>query len=265
MNEKIEHETEIAEVAKIFLEINNWNVYPEVVIDLFNGRPDFICKKNESLCHVIECKKTLSYQVLEQLTRWRFDSEKRKHLGQDFAIPHLLSAFVGKSNTPISDLKKKIFTENRIGLYSISKRKNLITRKKETPYIISCAECYWYLVHGDFVYTIIEEISPKIQNGSRKTAHKIIKSLHDDMKIANAGSKGGDTEYMTPFKRTINRVKEVLSDGKERHIQQIVEDIKKIGGHHYCSDKVAAMSISKFIDKFEIAKRSRSYGAWFIL
>ncbi|MVB87126.1 hypothetical protein D6V10_18635 [Vibrio cholerae] len=270
-DEVIKDEAEIAGVAKVFLELNNWSLYPEVVIDLFNGRPDYVCVKNDTLCQVVECKKTLSYPVIEQLARWQIDAEKRKQWSRKgyehkIAIPHLLTAFVSRTNGGISDLKQHILEQYRIGVFSISKRHNLRTlNRSDKPYFCSCSGDYWNLVWGDFEYTIRQEVAPKIQYGSRQTAQRIIDALDEDMCCAQAGVKGGETDYMTPFKRTMNRVREVLSDGKERHIQHIINDIKPLGGHHYCSDSVAMSSISKFIDKFEIAKRTRDYGAWFIL
>ncbi|HFD4007923.1 TPA: hypothetical protein ACF33U_004208 [Vibrio parahaemolyticus] len=269
--EAIKTEAEIADVAKFFLESNGWSLYPEVVIDLFNGRPDYVCVKNDSLCKVVECKKTLSYPVIEQLARWQIDAEKRKEwhrqgYEQKIAIPHLLTAFVSRTNGGMTDLKRIMLEQFRIGVFSISKRRSLRSRHvTDEPYFSTSSEDFWVLVWGDYEYTIRQEVAPKIQVGSRETAHRIIESLNDDMRCAQAGVKGGETDYMTPFKRTMNRVREVLSDGKERHIQHIIDEIKPLGGHHYNSDKVAMSCITKFIDKFEIAKRCRDYGAWFVI
>ena len=69
-------EVEIAEVGQMFFEQKNWDLFPEVVLKGFNGRPDFIAKRHQ-LCAAIECKKTLSYPVIEQLTRWRHDRDER--------------------------------------------------------------------------------------------------------------------------------------------------------------------------------------------
>lgn len=266
---KIESEAEIAEVAKVFLELNNWELYSEVVIDLFNGRPDYIGVKNKSLCQVIECKKTLSYPVIEQLSRWQIDAEKRREwirAGSDarVAIPHLLTAFVARTSGGVSGLKCHILSQFRIGVYSIEKRENMRTRDRRTnPYFETCSDQFWNLVWGEHEYNIREEIAPKIQVGSRRTAHQIIESLRDDMKNVKAGVTAGQTDYMTPFKRTMNRVEMLMADGKERHIQHIINEIKPLGGHHYLNDKVAMARIAHFIDKFEMANRTRKHGAWF--
>lgn len=265
---KITDESEIAEVAKIFLELNNWKTYPEVVTNLFNGRPDYIAVKG-ALCKVVECKKTLSYPVIEQLARWQIDAEKRKEWQKkgyehEIAIPHLLAAFVERTHGGLSDLKKLILEDYRIGVYSITKRNSMRSlNRQDTPYFCSTSEKYWCLVLREFEYEIRLDVSPKIQPGSRETAHRLIDALNDDMCCTKAGLKGGKADYMTPFKRTMNRVKALMSDGKERHIQSIINEIKPLGGHHYCSDHVAMASIAKFIDKFGIAKRTKAHGAWF--
>lgn len=268
----ITSEAEIAEVAKVFLELNNWSVFPEVVIDLFEGRPDYVCERN-GLCQVVECKKSLSYPVIEQLARWQLEAEYRNVLQKDgkathrpIAIPHLLTAFVSSTNSRNSLLKQSLLDQYRIGVYSISKRP-LIKMDKDlnskTPLLRSMMEDYWHLEIEDFTYIIRQESFPKLQRGSRDSAQLIIDRLNEDMRCTQAGLKGGEADYMTPFKRTMNRVKTVLSDGKERHIQHIIDDIKKIGGHHYSSDKSAVASIPIFIDKFSIAKRTRKHGPWF--
>lgn len=268
----ITSEAEIAEVAKVFLELNNWSVYPEVVIDLFEGRPDYVCEKH-GLCQVVECKKTLTYPVIEQLARWQLEAEHRNKLQnggyvkhRPIAIPHLLTAFVSSTNSRNSLLKQSLLDQYRIGVFSISKRPNIgmdEDRNSKLPQLRSVMEDYWHLEIEDFTYIIRQESFPKLQNGSRDSAKFIIERLNKDMRCTKAGLKGGEADYMTPFKRTMNRVKEVLSDGKERHIQHIIDDIKLIGGHHYSSDKSAVASIPIFIDKFSIAIRTRKHGAWF--
>lgn len=268
----IQTEAEIAVIAKIFLELNNWSLYPEVDIDIFNGRPDYVGVKNGTLCKVIECKKSLSYPLIEQLARWQIDADKRKEwqekgYNSDIAVPHLLVAFTARSNSGISSLKHIILKKYRIGVYTLSKREIFRRQNDTSPmtYLSTSTDGFWKLIHGNMEYEIRLEVSPTIIPGSRQTAHKIISRLNEDMLIAQAGVKGGETEYMTPFKRTMNRVRDVLDDGKERHIQHIINDIKPLGGHHYCSDKVAMASIAKFIDKFSIARRTRETGAWFVV
>lgn len=269
--ETIKDEAELAKITKVFLELKNWKTYPEVVIDLFNGRPDYVCVKNSELCQVVECKKSLTYPLIEQLARWQIDADKRMQWQTEgheerIAIPHLLCAFIIRKTGAISDLKKLLLKRYRIGVYTVSKRPNLRTLKRtEEPYFCTSGQDHWVLVWGEFEYGIHQVISPKIQYGSRRTAIRIINALNDDMCCTQAGLRGGEADYMTPFKRTMNRVRQVLSDGKERHIQHILNEIQPLGGHHYCTDKVAMASITTYIDKFGIAKRTREQGPWFIV
>lgn len=267
---KFNDEAEIAEVARAFFELKGWKLYPEVVIDFFNGRPDYMGVKNGTLCQSIECKKTLTYPVIEQLARWQIDADKRREWQKNgyesrIAIPHLLVAFVGRTSGRVSDLQKLLLEQYRIGVYSIEKQLAW-GRKAEnatSAYFETSSDDYWVLTLNGFSYHIREEVAPKIQPGSRKTAHRIIEAMNPDMDCVDAGQSGKAGGYMTPFKRTMNKVREILSDGKERHAQHIVDELNKNGGHHYCSDKVAMNSIATFIDKFGIAERSQDYGPWF--
>lgn len=268
---KFNNEAEIAEVAKHFFELRGWTLYPEVVIDLFNGRPDYMGVKNNTLCQSIECKKTLTYPVIEQLIRWQIDAEKRKKWTREgyehkIAIPHLLVAFVGRKNKGMEDLQRMLLKQHKVGVYTVEKRPNMRTRilKKEPHFDVTAGD-YWTLNLGEYSYNIREEIAPRLQPGSRQTAHRIIESLNPDMQCVDTGHSGKVGGYMTPFKRTMNKVSDILSDGKERHIQHIIDELNENGGHHYCSDKVAASSITKFIDQFKMAKRSRDYGPWFVV
>lgn len=269
----IKDETELGLVADAFFHAQGWRNYPEVVIPLFNGRPDIIGVKN-TLVQAIECKLSLTFPVIEQLARWQLDASLRRELqkaGRDcpIAIPHLLVAFVGRGARAPSPLKQAILDEYRIGIYTVSKRpchRYYGSKKKpETPYFSSACDNYWimFIPDTDAEYEIRLELPPKIQHGSRKTAHRIIAELNSDMVCAKAGATSSRAGYMTPFKRTMNRVKQLLSDGKERHISQIVQELGALGGHHYSTDRSAESSIAKFIEKFEIAKRSRDVGIWF--
>lgn len=262
---KIESETELAEVAKQFFSLRNWDLYPEVVIDLFDGRPDYVGIKN-NVCMAIECKKTLTYPVIEQLARWQIDAERRQALNREsrkpIAIPHLLVAFVGETKSRASELQLHLLNHFRLGVYSV--RKDGVVIRGSHTYIDHNSDDYWVLIHGPFRYQIRLVSEPKIQPGSRNSAHRIIEALNPDMKIAQAGAKGGETTYMTPFRRTMDRVKQVLSDGKEHHISEIIRGVCALGGHHCSSDRAAQVSIIKFVEQFGIAHRCRKYGPWFV-
>lgn len=254
--DKIMTETDIARVADAFFSRRGWNLYPEAVIKGFAGRPDFIGVRNGSLCQVTECKKTLSWPLIEQLTRWHDGSDYRESI-----IPHLLTAVVGWSPLHRGSLKRKILEQHGIGIFMVRRRAACGFERAEAT-----GEWSWdgQRLNGDgHVYEIEEALAPRLQPGSRATANRIISQLHDDMKIATAGARGGETEYMTPFKRTIGVVADILADGRERHIAHIVDELNVRGGHHYTSDSTAKSCLPGYIEKFGMATKTRDYGAWF--
>lgn len=256
-------EEQIAAVADLYFTGKGWELYPEVVLPYFGGRPDFVGTK-ESLVMVAECKVSFSYPVLEQLTRWRHSHEEAKasKWGDEtnYSIPHLLYAVVGNAGS-ISDLKLEILQSHRIGLLAISLERgwNGYNDKENKPF-----DSYGYGTINGERWRAQEIISPKIQHGSRRTAHKIAEQLNSDMRCATAGASGKVGGYMTPFRRTMNKAKEILSDGKEWHIQHIIDRMNsEMGGHHYASDSGAKSSISKFLISFEIAEQVQGYSTIF--
>lgn len=254
--DKIITETDIARVAEEFFTRRGWDLYPEVVINGFAGRPDFVGVKNGRLCQVTECKKTLSWPLIEQLSRWQDGNEYREPM-----IPHLLTAVVGWSPLPQSSVKRKVLEQYGIGVFMIRRRAACGFERGGATNVWS-----WEgrrLIGDGHVYEIEEALAPKLQPGSRATANRIVSQLYDDMKIAMAGAKGGQTEYMTPFKRTMGAVTDILADGRERHIDHIVDELNIRGGHHYTSDRTAKSCIPGYIEKFGIATKTRDYGAWF--
>lgn len=247
-NEKMS-ETEIAEIAKIYFNHSGYKMYPEVVIDGFNGRPDYVSIKGKSLVHIMECKQSFTWSVFEQLYQWVRESRLMR--------PHLLTAVVGDvSRSSGMQVRLEMMKVNRFGLLSISKRSYPHERKG-----FSNNGDYW---HSNAIYSFSWVIDPKIIPGSRETAHLIKNQLDDDMMIASAGSRGGETDYMTPFKRTMARVSRVLSSGKELHITHILEGVNRLGGHHYTSDKSFIQSVPTYIRKFELAVSARRSGPWFV-
>lgn len=267
-------ETEIAEIAQLYFEQRGWDLFPEVVLKGFSGRPDFVAKKH-SLCAAIECKLTLSYPVIEQVTRWRHDRDESIENGYFDSrfkpMPHLILAFTGGNNKPLASLKKEILKSHRIGFYEVRRKplpdKYIHTRSYNPRNTYDAADpvvgqfydrglntsyCQW----KDFEWMVDEVVAPKIQEGSRQTAHSIIEQLNDDMKTATAGASGSEGGFMTPFKRTMNAVDDILKQGGKYHITDIMNALNQdFGGHHYSSDNTARSSIPKFIVELGIGHK----------
>lgn len=248
-------EEELASAAEIYFRSKGWDLYPEVVLANFGGRADFVGTKH-GLCMAVECKVTFSYAVLEQLTRWqhefsvacksKFADESRR------GIPHLLYAVVGGSCN-LGHLKTEIVERHRIGVIVVTKDAGLASYIKRPPHQF---DELGYGSIGDDRWRFDEIIAPRIQHGSRRMARNIIRQLDPDMLCGTAGASGTKGGYMTPFKRTMNKAREVISDGKEWHIAAIIREINlSKGGHHYTNDASAKSQISKFLVDFGYAVR----------
>ena len=249
-------EEELAAATEIYFKSKGWELFPEAVIPNFGGRADLIGSKQQ-LCMAVECKNTFSYTVLEQLTRWRHElirETNSTYVDEGIkGIPHLLYCVAG-GNGNISDLKREIVTSHRIGVILVTKEAGVTNYSNKEEGIF---DDYGYAYLNGNRWRFQETIQPKIQHGSRRTAHNIIKHLNIDMRCGTAGSSGQKGGYMTPFKRTLNKAKAILSDGEEWHISDIIKEINKTpGGHHYSNDRSARGSISKFLVDFGIAEKA---------
>jgi hypothetical protein len=255
-NENKLSEAEIAEVIKLYFESQGWCLYPEVVIPVFPGRPDYIGVKQQ-LCASIECKTSLSYTVIEQLVRWDLDYEsisKSEYRDESkYGIPHLLIAVTGRTKGLYSPLKRKLMEDYRIGHFEVSYEGPTFTKSDQKNGFF---DNHGYANIDGHRWRVDERTEARIQPGSRRTAKNIIAHLNDDMRNAVAGTTGVKDNYMTPFKRTMAKATAVLEGCERCHIAHIVEKINaNMGGHHYCNDNTARSSIAKFLIEFDIAER----------
>lgn len=245
-------EEDIAAIGEKWLRATAWETYPEVVLPIFGGRPDIIATKG-SLCKVIEVKKSLSYPVIEQLTRWHMDyQEARDNEWADETIkgiPHLMIALVAGFPS-IGPLKRKILDDFRIGVVSITHR--IEGRAAAiSPTTVEYADEKW---------KVTEWLPPKIQQGSRHTGHKIIEHLNPDMRCASPGASGKIGGYMTPFRRTLNKALGFIAEqkkGRQVHLDHIVQHLNENGGHHYASDYSASSSLEKALEREGFAIQHR--------
>lgn len=248
----------LAQIVQVYYTQLGYELYPEVVLNWFSGRPDFVGVK-DSLVMSVECKKTLSYEVIEQLFRWRhvYDNYDYDHLKDIKGIPHLLIAASFRSKKgQVGDLKAQLLKQNRFGYISVSYEGPDHRNEGAELVVTSCYNDHMRLTINGQEWTVREEIVPKIQAGSRQTAHRISEQLHPDMKRAVAGVSGRvGGNFSTPFRRTLMKAVAVLEKIQPLHIQHIVNAINADhGGHHYSSDAAAKQGIAKFLREFEIAE-----------
>lgn len=245
-------EISLATIAQIYYRLKGWETYPEVAIPIFGGRPDFAATKGK-LVLVAEVKRSLSYTVIEQLTRWHLDYEAaRRSTYRDanvLGIPNLLVAIVYDRQN-ISSLKRDILQRNRIGVISLISEGRPVSSLRRDPQDI--------VIFDNTQWRVVEEIEPRIQCGSRNSAHNIIKHLNPDMRCATAGASGRAGGYMTPFKRTMGNMWQYLAHhplGSEIHIASVVAFLNKAGGHHYTNDAGAKQSLLSALERDGIQHR----------
>lgn len=224
-------EQEIALVVDKFFSASGWETYPEVVLPMFSARPDLAMTRN-GFAQIIECKRNLNFSLVEQGARWQSSAYNP---GSANGMPHLIWLCVerrkGKCVTGQSWLLLQMINEFRLGLISVSKH-------------LAAPACGEMPSQGKGVsYTIQLNIEARLQPGSRKGGRILAAQLNPDMRIATPGSRGGCTSYMTPFKRTVALIEQILSDGSCLAMTEIVTRMNELGGHHYASDTNAVSSL----------------------
>lgn len=81
------------------------------------------------------------------------------------------------------------------------------------------------------------DVSPKINDNVLKKY--IIESLREEHKLSIAGSSGGG--YITPYKITIDQIRNLLKEKGKLSINEIVDSIK----HHYSNRRSAINTLNK--------------------
>lgn len=249
-------ETELARVLDQWLQQHAWETYPEVVLAGFPGRPDLIATRN-GICQVLECKISLTLGVIEQATRWH-----RLDRLEQVGLPHIVWVAVPSPRGRRNELLDYLLSQFGIGVITVkktpavrrpggmSKRGGVELRRLEEFRAQS--------------YQIAQAKVPRIVPGSRRAAKQLMSLLNSDMRIATPGARGGETAFMTPFRRTMGLVEQLMADGQERHTADIVRWVNENGGHHYSSDSAARNSLSQQLDRLGYP-RTRPYGPWFQL
>ncbi|MGJ8518345.1 hypothetical protein [Carnimonas bestiolae] len=244
-------EQEIGWAMNQWLNREGWETYPEVVLSQFPGRPDLVGVRR-GVCMVVECKRTLTFQVIEQAARWHFHSRPEQS-----GMPHLVWIACGRSRQRRSDLIYWLLHHFGIGLIEVDREPDRRWARIKT------------LHEGDderglFRYSIQHCAPAFVQPGSRQMARRLISQLNHDMRIARPGARSGDTHYMTPFKRSIALIIDLLDShpDNEYHIEHIVDYLNKNGGHHYVSEASAKTSLTNHLDRLGFP-RARKYGPWF--
>ena len=273
-------EEEVAQVTSLLFESWGYDLYPEAKMECFGGRPDLVGVKTGYWCSVVECKSTLSYPVLEQVCRWHiekdflsksewYNSEKQP---DRTAIPHFLWVATGNSrDSKLHDMKSYLLDKFRIGWIDI-----VVDQELPEGWV----ESDWYYADryedsklndqgfghgsvriGNRIYSYRIMCEAPIQEGSRNTAHHIIKQLYPEMKQATAGTTGSKTNYMTPFKLTLQNTVNLMEEDKVYTANQLLTLINADKGHHYSKDATYVSSIGKWLLRFGHAELVKGHPA----
>nr|WP_283027252.1 hypothetical protein [Providencia rettgeri] len=218
-------EAEIAACVEAWMKWLHWEVYPEVHLKHHGKRPDFVATKGP-LVQVIECKKAIGLPVLEQAMAWFYPYRSDK-----VGLPHLIYVACKKSSGR-RDFPLLLMRQWGIGLLEVEKSPSRKLHYDGITEKVSEAH-----------YSLRVQLEPRMVPGSRHQGKILRAQLHDDMRIAVAGTTGTG-QFMTDWKRTMIRIETLMEDGKQRHVAEIVDWLNVNGGYHWASRSSAVSGIN---------------------
>lgn len=204
------NEAEIGAGVVGWLEEQNWDVYQEV--KYYGGIADIVAV-NGYLVWVIECKKSLSLNVMDQARGWR---------------THFRSVAVPRPKRPYE----------RFTAYRVAK----------DYFKVGVIEVNRTEFRDEFSYSVEVKVPAPLMREHHKFAKKMIeKGLVPEQKVmAKAGTKGGN--YYTPYKATMMAVRRFIEKNPGCTIKEIMDDLGKM---HYGSDASARSTIPKSLQTIE--------------
>ena len=209
-------ETELASKVVKYLQDDKWEVYQEVKFSKYLGSSiaDIVALRN-NLIWIIECKTSLTLDVMEQANGWK--------------VP-LRSVAVPYSKTRYKKNKKQ--KGGYIG-YRVAKD---------------------YLKIGIIIVgeIVSEPVFPPILRQFYKNGNRLRKLLVDEQKngeYSSAGSKGGG--YYTPYQKTIKYVKEYIKSNPGKTFKEIINYIDGGRFHHYSTPASMKQSLKIALCEWE--------------
>lgn len=272
-------EEEVAKVTSILFEHWGYDLYYECQLSCFGGRPDIIATRGSNWCSVIEAKAKLDYKVLEQVCRWHierdfcqnsqwFDEEKQP---ERVAVPNFLWVATGNSHSgKISDMKKYLLDKFKIGWIDIEVQCEYPEKYLEDSYLVRdkpdgkvskySDDTFGSIRIGTKVYDYRVVCEAGIQEGSRRTSHRIVSQLLPEMKDSVAGVTADKANFITPFKLTLQRTVDIMEPDVWYKPQELLELLRESGyDHHYSKDATYKSSIGGWLLHFNHAETD---GQW---
>jgi len=217
MVEEIKSEASLAAKVVQYLQEDKWEVYQEVKFSKYLGSPiaDIVAVRN-NLLWIIECKRSLTLDVMEQASSWKVPL-------RSVAVPY-------------------------------SKSRHIKNRKQNGGYIgYRIAKDYLkigIIVVGSTLIT--EPVSPPILREFYKNGKYLKGLLVEEQKSGEysvAGSKGGG--YYTPYQKTIKYVKDYISRNPGVTFKEIIDYIDGNRYHHYSTPGSMKQSLKMALETFE--------------
>ncbi len=199
-------EQELAGKLVKWLKDQHWDVYQEVQMHQGGNIADIVAAQGP-LLWVIECKKTMSLELLGQALEWRKYSNFTS-----VCIPYASRRY-SKGRTAAKHLLKS----NGIGLIEIREEKTGYKHATDVDVSIRPA--------------LRRSISPSLK-----------KSLNEKQKTyARAGNANG--RRWTPFQQTCVEINKIVKRRPGITLKDLVDALPQ---HHYASDKTARSTIGRY-------------------
>lgn len=204
-------EVDLAEAVIAWLEEQHWDVYQEVQIYAYSGIADIVAVK-DFIVWVIECKTSLTWNVIEQANGWR------SHF-RSIAVPKSMSRTAG-----------------RFTAYRVCHQFFKLGVIEVTPSF-----------YKDAKWTVDEVKPAPLMREFHKLAKRFTDILVEEHKThAKAGSVR--SSHFTPYRSTMNAVKKFITENPGCTLKEIMAED---GKWHYASYKSARGSIRKALFDIE--------------
>lgn len=217
----ITSEVDVGKAAVQWLADHGWDVYQEVPVD--GHTPDIVGLRGSAI-GIVECKTSLSLDVLGQAARW----SGRVHLTW-IAVPRTRGYGEGRH------MGHRVCSYLGLGLLEVRT---------------------WQRSDGEAVFEAHEELKPRLFRKTTECAERIRKAIRPEHKhFTPAGSQHAGR--WTPFRATCEAVARYLKDHPGACVSEVVRSID----HHYASRTSAQGSIAHWAERGKMpgvtAKRER--------
>jgi hypothetical protein len=220
-------ETDIGRPVVEHLRALHWEIYQEVATGHGGSVADIVATLG-NLVWVVECKTSLTFEVIAQALRW-------KQMGWAHYVSVAVPA-TKKDGTFRNEgraLAMRVLEREGIGCFSVVPRET------------------WLDDRGDgtagraTVLEVRESARPSLHRSARYV-QQLRDVLREEQKIQIAGTAGGG--QWTPFRHTCDQLRRVVKESPGIHMKDALAKID----HHYHSDAGARAALPKWIESGKV-------------